>query len=273
MNAIAVQPSKICLPLADGGIWNILPADPSAAVVTRRLGEIMMLPACWRESAPSISVRTLDRPGRFFFGTPLRKPLVCTIPPPDDIHLEWLGVLFLAGVLVQAAIRRDGMLVHGALAVSGDAGVVLEGPANAGKTTASNRLPAGLTSWCDDATLILADRRSQYRAHPWPTWSRFMVKRGGGAWTTSDHVALRAICFISSQSVSDPETVTPSWAVGRLVRSNAEAARPMEHRWSDAERRSARLNALNISCRIVREVPCYRIGVANGVPESVARLL
>lgn len=273
MNAIAAQASRFRLTLADGAVWNIMPEDPSSAAVVGRIGEIMMLQEGWRESAQPIHVRTVGRPGRQSSTNLLQRPIVCTIPPPEDVHLQFLGVLYLAGVLVQMAIRRGGMLVHGALAASGDTGVVLEGPANAGKTTASGRLPCGMASLCDDSTLIIADRRGQYCAHPWPTWSRFLAGSGGGTWQITRHVALRAICFISRQSESDLVSVSPSWAVGRLVRSNAEAGRSMEHRWDDAERRLARLSALSISCRIVREVPCYQIGVANGVPGSVRELV
>ena len=158
MNAIAAQASRFRLTLADGAVWNIMPEDPSSAAVVGRIGEIMMLQEGWRESAQPIHVRTVGRPGRQSSTNLLQRPIVCTIPPPEDVHLQFLGVLYLAGVLVQMAIRRGGMLVHGALAASGDTGVVLEGPANAGKTTASGRLPCGMASLCDDSTLIIADR-------------------------------------------------------------------------------------------------------------------
>jgi SynChlorMet cassette protein ScmC len=128
-------------------------------------------------------------------------PALCVLSPPGEGDILTVGMLRLALAIAREAQSRGGLLLHGALATRTSGGILLAGPVNVGKSTASRRLPPPWRALCDDIALVIRGPQGSYWAHPWPTWSRFFHQGidppPGGSWDVQQAVPLRAIFFLS----------------------------------------------------------------------------
>jgi SynChlorMet cassette protein ScmC len=89
-----------------------------------------------------------------------------------------------------------GLSLHSALAEYNGKGILFAAPGGTGKSTCYNRLPDYWKPLCDDETLIVLDQNDTYRAHPFPTWSDYLMKRKENTWDVQYSVPLSAIFFI-----------------------------------------------------------------------------
>jgi len=172
----------------------------------------------------------------------------------------------LSLVFAREAQAHGGVLLHGALAERDGSGVILVAPGGTGKTTASNRLLAPWRSLCDDTTLVVQDGNGKYRAHPWPTWSRFQNGGPGGTWNVQSAVPLKGI-FILAQAVDDRvERVGPGQAVGLLVEGVRQASMFMPLGLFREEVRALYLEAFNNLCAVARVVPAHVLHISLSGP-------
>ena len=219
----AFQNSTYGLNLADGASWNIVAENPEAESFVERLAEVMRLGSpngkgrellvqvqngrgskC--ENGPlveSLNLLFIEALADYPWDEEcrqLKQTISCSFHQDSDETLETLHLIQFSSVFALDAVTRGGMLVHGALIERDGMGVILAGPGGVGKTTACSRLPETWTAHSDDTTLIVRDGMGKYWAHPWPTWSRFLMENVGGSWDVGTGVLVRAICFISQSS-------------------------------------------------------------------------
>ena len=127
--------------------------------------------------------------------------------------------------------------------------MILAAPGGTGKTTASNRFPAPWRSLCDDATLVVRDALGHYRAHPWPTWSRF-IDGPGGTWDVQHAVPLKGIFFLARSPEDRVEKIGSGRAVGMLVEAVKQASMSMEQWLSEEEIRTSHLQRFDAICAL-----------------------
>jgi hypothetical protein len=188
-----------------------------------------------------------------------------------------IGMTQLALVIAREAQPRGGVLLHGALAAypqdpqglrdpEGLYGVLLAGPGTVGKTTASERLPPPWRSLCDDTTLVVRDAAGQYRAHPWPTWSRFYSTGGvpgpGGSWDVQLAVPLRAIFFLSQSPEDRAEPLHVASATAMLMETVQHVSRPMTHHLSDDETQALYQEQLAAVEALAQAIPAYTLHIS-----------
>lgn len=180
---------------------------------------------------------------------------------------ERLVAMNWAGTLVGLdSERRGGMLLHAALCACRRGAVLLAGPGGVGKTTACRRLPPTWEALGDDAALVLPDGRGGYRAHPWPSWSRFLPGGPGGRWSCGRHLPLRAIFLLVRDRCDTARRLGGGQAAGALL-ANVEQATAGLSSWVVPEalgrlRRRRLDNVLLLAGR----VPCYRLGFTRDGP-------
>ena len=161
------------LVLADGQSWVIRGLDPEAEATVRELGRVMQLrPVQGRGRGKgkgkgkgkvcAVSGQEDTRGGR----GAAKGRLFCRLGPARDRHTEVLRMERIATTIVDDSLARNGLLLHGALAVHNGAGFILAGPSGVGKTTASRRLPLPWRSLSDDCVLVVRDANGRYWAHP-----------------------------------------------------------------------------------------------------------
>ena len=262
--------SNCTLNLADGSRWNIHAGDAQALQIVSRLGEVMQLPR-GGNTGPTlwVTVNNADSGKKPISGDPavtvppdVRPPLrTCVLSPPTDHDMLTIQMMRLSLEIVRDAQSRGGLLLHGALAENGHTGVILTGPGQVGKTTASRRLPPPWHSLCDDATLIVNDRKGDYHAHPWPTWSRLYSSGPGGKWDVQRAVPLQAIFFLAQSLDNRVSHINTGPAIAMLMESVQQVSRPMTRKLKEPEVHTLYREQLAAASRVVRVVPIYMLHI------------
>ena len=139
----------------------------------------------------------------------------------------------------------------------------MAGRGDVGKTTASKRLPSPWYSLSDDSSLIVLDKKNNYRAHPWPTWSSLISGEKVQTWDVQSSVPLKAI-FILSQSETDKiEQIGKGQAVCLLNETVDQAWWGLDSRLRDKEKHALRLQRFDNICKLVEEIPTYLLHISK----------
>ena len=199
---------------------------------------------------------------------PAAGPVECAIDPLDSPAMHTIAMMRMADVLARDAQRHGAVLVHGTLAERDGVGVVFAGASQVGKSTAARRLPAPWRSLADDAVLIVPDSGGGYRAHPWPTWSRFFDGEAGvgdenGSWDVQSSVPLAAVYFLSQ---ADQDRMEPlehaAQATALLVDCVEAVSRGLVRDLSPEAAQRVRLEQLANVEAVVAAVPAHRLEVS-----------
>jgi len=282
------------LVLADGSRWLIAAGDEEAAAIVSRLADAMQLGGMKPSAALSPGAFGTSRAGavdapdhgmvrRLLVMVEAHNaqapPASCLAPLPieDDgvcvlrsfAHSDGLYVqlMQLSSILARSAQTRGGVLLHGALAEKDGIGVILAAPGGTGKTTASGRLPAPWRSLCDDATLVVRDAQGNYRAHPWPTWSRFLGEGSGGTgsggtWNVQRAVPLKGVYFLSRALEDHVDSVGPGHALSLLVECAKQASQLMGRGLGKEATRVLHLERFDNLCALARAVPTHVLHIS-----------
>ncbi|MDD1689058.1 MAG: SynChlorMet cassette protein ScmC [Methanoregula sp.] len=243
---------------ANGQQWRLIPTDPLAEETVRDIAEVMQLsPAT---GGPDLYVATgWSTPGK---PKETAGPEICLLPPGNHGEVRINRMSELAKAIALRTLPAGGLLLHGALAEKDGRGVILAAPGGTGKTTASNRLPLPWRSLSDDATLVVPDGNGGYRAHPWPTWSRFRDHGPGGRWNVEESVPLAALFFLSRAEDDRAEPAGTGDAVAYITESvhqttgiPSQPGRTPEEAARHCEEEIAAATAL------ARAIPAYRLEI------------
>jgi SynChlorMet cassette protein ScmC len=254
--------TKACLRLADGTSWGIAGRNPMAVRMVERLAEVMRLrPSEMASHALRVTVDDdPSAPERLVLnGTSVE----CTVGAAATKDMLAARLQQLSQTIPLASRGSGGMLLHGALIEKDGEGVILAGHGGAGKSTACDRLPSPWRPLCDDTTFILRDGKGRYRAHPWPTWSRFMFGGPGGTWPTESSVALKGI-FILRQAAEDRADPLGRGEAACLLSECCEQVT-----WSafqsfpPEEVRRLRTDRFDAICDLTGSVPAFRLGLTR----------
>jgi SynChlorMet cassette protein ScmC len=157
-----------------------------------------------------------------------------------------------------------GLFLHAALAEWQGHGVLLAGPSDVGKSTASARLVPPWRSLCDDTTLVVRTSLGEYWAHPWPTLSRFFPGGSGGSWEVQHAVRISGVFFLRQAAGDSVEAVGPGHAVALLVHAAEQATLHTARELDEAARREQRLRRFGILCELAKVVPTHVLDVSLG---------
>jgi SynChlorMet cassette protein ScmC len=166
-------------------------------------------------------------------------------------------------IIGQFAQASGGLLLHGALAEKDGFGVILAGPGDVGKTTASQRIPYPWHSLSDDMTLIVHDDQGTYWAHPWPTWSRFLCNEPRRTWNVEKALPLRAIFFLEQAQEEDFETLGTAQAICLLIESAEQASRLMSRDAGKHVTRMLRLQRFDNICALAQAIPSLALRLSR----------
>ena len=262
------------LAVADGSTWGIAAGDEEASNVVSHLTKAMQLRP---HDAPTYRLLVFaNGDGAHSVGAHASSGHPVTIPwlflPSDDEHAftciipparnnDILGnqLMQLSLVIARQAQSRGGFLLHGALIEKDGYGAILAGPGGVGKTTASRRLLSPWRSLCDDEVLVVRDGDRAYWAHPWPTWSNFMLDGKGGTWDVSHAVPLKGIFFLVQAQHDRIEPIGAGYSVPLLVELAEQASWSMAHGQGRDVARALRLQRFENICTLAKAIPSYRL--------------
>jgi hypothetical protein len=278
--------NNILLALADGSRWEIAAGDEEAAAIVSQLECAMQLRMTAGASEPSyhgnlhrllVSVDALTSAADCSAPLPSENDgfASCVLRRYNHSDGLYIQLMQLSLIIARNIQARGGILIHGALAELDGMGVILAAPGGTGKTTASNRLPGPWRSLCDDTTLVVRDFQGNYRAHPWPTWSRFLDGGPGGTWDVQNAVPLQGIFFLSQAVENSMESVGPGHAVSLLVECAEQTSQLMARGMSIEKTRALHLERFNNLCALARIVPTHilHISLTGAFWQEIERVL
>jgi SynChlorMet cassette protein ScmC len=265
------SPTNHTLNLADGSSWTIVGKDKGGADISRLLAKTMQLQS---SSQTSKNLLILDKSSTkgsvqpIFSEKTLRSiadntKISCHLDPSNDHVTLVVQVLELSQIFCSKAEETGGVSIHGALAEKNGYGIILAGRGDVGKTTASRRLPSPWCSLSDDSSLIVLDKKSNYRAHPWPTWSSLISGEKVQTWDVQFSVPLKAI-FILNQSKTDKiENIGKGQAVCLLNETVDQAWWGLDSELGDQEKQALRLQRFENICKLVETIPTYLLHISK----------
>ncbi|MFH1269168.1 MAG: SynChlorMet cassette protein ScmC [Planctomycetota bacterium] len=249
--------------LADGARWLIRPRNDEAAKIVARLGEATCLgPAQGRGRRLDVVVDGRSREAGRVPVAGDRDPVRCVLSPPEDEDMLTIQMTYLSLAVARDVQTRGGLLLHGALAERDGNGIILAGPGNVGKSTASRRLPHPWKSLCDDTCLVVRDGQDRYWAHPWPTWSEFYQNVPGGTWDVQQAVPLKAVFFLQQSCKDSVEAINASQAQAMLMESAGQVSRSMTRKCSDREIRAVHAEQMAAATAMASAVPAHMLHVS-----------
>jgi len=263
-----MSPAYNKLNLADGTSWTIAGGDETGSILARVLTKTMRFspaasPAFWNLTILNgmISGAKLSRPPLILNSAPASQGSTMTcFCRPVDTNIDLADQLRKLGLTLSSSVEdRGGMLVHGALAEKNGQGILLAGPSDVGKTTASRRLPPHWRSHSDDCTLVIRDQCGQYQAHPWPTWSSFLEGNHGQSWDVQECVPLHAI-FLLAQSTSERVAALGKGEAACMLYETAEQAwYGLNTEYDKTTLQELRTRRFHNICELVRTIPAYTL--------------
>ncbi len=261
-----IQPAvRAALDLSGGLEWSVVGEDPFVIPMIHRLVEAMQLDLGKKGSTcirilPRGSAGEANRTGAEDEILTFEKDLF-RYPTNEDFSEEnrmITGMWRIACSLACGIQGSGGILLHSAFAEWKGCGVIFPAPGGTGKTTVSRRLPAPWHALSDDNSLIVP-AGGGFRAHPWPTWSRFSCEKPGGAWNVRENFPLKAIFFLQQADRDRIEPVARHEAAIALVKSN-EQALPLDFfDLSVEKRRALRTLAFQTAADIAKTIPVFRL--------------
>lgn len=260
------------LTLADGSSWAIAAEDSCGENIGRSLSDSMQLkPVSHTEQTLMIlknGLKSKNSIQDFISAKNLQSlahdnRITCQLYPALNNDILAVQLMKLSLLFCSQAEARGGLLVHGGLAEKDGQGVILAGPGDAGKTTASRRLPLPWKSLSDDCTLIVRDKDGVYHAHPWPTWSQFMFGGPGGSWNVQRSVPLKAI-FLLAQSKKDQVVPLGQGKAACLLNETTEQAwLGFSFDLESRMKRSLSLQRFENTCSLVKAIPSYLLHISR----------
>jgi SynChlorMet cassette protein ScmC len=249
------------LPLEARLRWRLRAGDAAAAGVVAQLAKVMQLSPAPDEAsspAPERQFVVVSDDGASASASP--NEVIIRLDLDRPVTNEWLrGPVMLSLALARACVPHGGLLMHGALAEREGLGVLLLAPGGTGKTTASRRLPAPWRSVCDDTTFLQRGAGGQWRARPWPTWSRFPEDSPGESWNVQAALPLCALFHLKQAPHDGVTPLRPGRAAGRLAQSNEEASLLMTYGLTPEHARALRRQRFDGLCALAQEVPMFTL--------------
>ncbi|HOD35467.1 MAG TPA: SynChlorMet cassette protein ScmC [Syntrophales bacterium] len=212
------------LELADGSHWGI-GADGSAASCLAEFSRVMELRSrpnaaqrhLWmtRTGAPSAicsAAWTLKDLGliRLYYHKK-SADIVCDLGPKGKRGIEITRMQMALFPIFEGVQEAGGVPLHAALIERDGMGFVIAARGGTGKSTCCARIPPPWNALCDDETVIARSPDGIYMAHPFPTWSRYIVGPCRQTWKVEKALPLRAIFFLDRAATRDEVIPIKGW--------------------------------------------------------------
>ncbi|MBN2199965.1 MAG: SynChlorMet cassette protein ScmC [Candidatus Aminicenantes bacterium] len=156
-------------------------------------------------------------------------------------------------------IETGGLPLHAAVLARKDKAVALAASGGTGKSTCARRAPHPWRALGDDLAVVTrADAGgSFFSVNPFPTWSNFFFKRGGGAWRVEERLPLSAIFFLAQSKEDNILRLGQGEAAVNLARSGHQILFGLTRKLPLPELRSLWTEIFDNACRMVRRFPVF----------------
>ncbi|MFZ2088040.1 MAG: SynChlorMet cassette protein ScmC [Desulfobaccales bacterium] len=198
---------------------------------------------------------------RFWFRTDSPDLLISSNTPFSELSY-FTCIRYPLEFVYRQSIKQGGLPCHAALGEYQGQGVLLTAKSGTGKSTCYRRLPPTWQARCDDAALLVLGPDGRYLAHPFPTWSDYVLARAKKTYRSQVPSPLAGIFFLEQASQDACLPMKPSEAVLETL----TAAQVMMARFlwccGPEEARSIRTALFANAIDLFRKVPAFRLRVS-----------
>ena len=194
--------------------------------------------------------------------------------PPEGLISDGAAALRVLNVPARLALLRGGVLLHAALVAHEGRGYLLAGRSEAGKTTASRRVPPPWEALCDDMALAVRDPGGRWVVHPWPTWGA-VVNGAGGSWPIERALPVAGVFFLEQAQAEEARRVGGGEASCLLNEAAEQASWIVTDGMSADGLRALRLRQFDSVAQVARDVPCFvlRLGLRGAFWDTMLAAL
>ena len=270
------------LSLRDGNQWH-LKADAPLSVWMDKFAAIMELKTCPFNNKPKLtfSIKTAASPAKYcpkIHDTPLHNAwyihdlkilcvwfhkyvpdTICKIDHMEEPELEIINMWRALYPIYRESIRRGGLPFHAALVEKKGSAVLLAGPGDTGKSTCCRRLPDDWKPLCDDETLVVLDNEKRFRAHPFPTWSDYLLRRPEKTWDVQYSVPLGGVFFLEQSDTDETIALGRGKAAALMIESVAQVYTKYWRKANKAIQRKLRGQLFDNACRLANRIPAFTL--------------
>jgi SynChlorMet cassette protein ScmC len=159
-------------------------------------------------------------------------------------------------------MHLGGLPFHAALLEYRGQGVILAAQGETGKSTCSRRVPPPWRARCDDEVLVVLSPEGRYLAHPFPTWTDYILERAENTWKVEEAIPLAGIFFLEQ---SPEDECLPLRGAESAVAAMSSAGQNMNRFlrfFDDREARKIKKMILDNACEIVKHIPAFSLRVS-----------
>ncbi|BAI60955.1 conserved hypothetical protein [Methanocella paludicola SANAE] len=187
---------------------------------------------------------------------------ICDIGTEGPYEVEIFKMSYLLYPFYSRAINSGGLPFHCALIEKNGHGILLAANGQTGKSTCCRRISPPWHPLCDDEALIVCDAEKNYHAHPFPTWSNFLLHKPGHTWDAQSHVPVEAIFFLEQASSDKVIPLLQGTAATEIFTFAMQAGGRLFYNLEDSEKARIRKQMFNNACDISRKIRSYRLSVS-----------
>jgi SynChlorMet cassette protein ScmC len=216
-----------------------------------------------REDLPRHGWKTRDFHALQLWSHDDMRDMICEIRHPEGHEQDILRMWITLYPVYRQAQDSGSLPFHAALVERNGSGILLAGRGGAGKSTCCRRLPPPWHALCDDHTLIVRDDSDQYRAHPLPTWSDYLMRRSEPTWNVQRHLPLSAIFFLLRAEIDEVVPIGRGRTAGLMTQSAIQVYNPNFIRHLGREEvRALKKELFENACELTRSIPAFILCVS-----------
>lgn len=181
----------------------------------------------------------------------------------DAPEVEILSMRHAILPIYQRSMGRGGVPLHAALVERSGRGFLLAGSGAAGKSTCCERLPDYWQPLCDDEALVVLDKEEKYRAHPFPTWSDYLLRGANKTWNVQHSVPLSGVFFLEQSEIDEVTPIGEGEAAVLMTESATQICQKFWGKLDKEDQKKSREELFNNACEMAKEIPAYRLHVSR----------
>ena len=190
--------------------------------------------------------------------------VLCEVSHHDQVQeIQFLNMWYTLLPIYQRSICRGGLPLHAGLVELDGLGILLVASSDKGKSTCCRRLPVYWKPLCDDETLVVLDKQKKYRAHPFPTWSDYLLKRAKNTWDVQYSVPLYGVFFLEQSEADEVVPVGEGQAAVLMSESASQVCEKFLITLDREDQRPFREELFNNASKIAMMIPAYRLSVSR----------
>ncbi len=188
--------------------------------------------------------------------------IICEIRDYKNRYQKYTAMWMSLQSIYLHIMKTGGLPFHAALIQSNNHGVLLAAEGEVGKSTCCRRLPSHWQALCDDESLIVLNKSKEYRVHPFPTWSDYIIKRAENTWDVQRSIPLSAIFFIEQSETDEAISLSVNQASIRITDSSVQAIKGNQTFEDNINHNLVMATIFNNSLDIAKLIPAFRLKVS-----------